>query len=213
MRGRRTKVKVCGVCSAADADAAVRAGADAIGVVFADSPRRLTVQQAAEVLASVPPGVMRVGVFVDEDPAEVSRVAAEIGLDAVQLHGAETLGYCDAIDVRVIKSVRVRDRLDIARAGAYAGHAYAILLDTYVEGVAGGSGAVFDWSLARGMPGHVTRLALAGGLTPENVNEAVREVRPWMVDVSSGVESEPRVKDLGRVSDFIAAVTAADLEG
>ena len=206
----RTRVKVCGLCSALDARAAVRAGADALGVVLAQSPRRVTLDEAAEILAGTPPLVARVGVFVDAPASDVGEAVHRLGLTAVQLHGEETPEYCAAMPVPVIKGFRVGGGYTPADVEPYRGSIAAVLLDTFVPGAAGGTGRSFVWDTAllpEGMP-----VLLAGGLRPDNAADAVRALHPFAVDVSSGVEERSRHKDHVRIDAFMAAVRAADEE-
>jgi phosphoribosylanthranilate isomerase len=208
MSAHRTRVKVCGICSAAGAVAAVRAGADAVGVVLTDSPRRVTLDEARDVLRAVPPFVARVGVFVDPTLAEVTEAVESLGLTAVQLHGEESPGFCQSMTVPVVKGFRVRDGFRPAVVEPYRGRVAAVLLDTYVAWAAGGTGRAFAWDdavLPDGIPAIV-----AGGLTPANVGECIRAMRPYAVDVSSGVEESIRVKDPALLEAFIAAIGVAD---
>lgn len=214
MGAHRTRVKVCGLTSATDAEVAVRAGADAVGVVLADSPRRVTPAEAAVVLEPVPPSVLRVGVFVDPALDEVVEAVRVAGLTAVQLHGGETPAFCvdvhEATGVAVIKAFRVGAGYAPEDVEPYRGGVEAVLLDTYVKGTAGGTGETFAWDpalLPDGVP-----VWLAGGLAPANAAEAVRAMHPYGVDVSSGVEARMRVKDPARVEAFVAAVRAVDEE-
>lgn len=209
-RAHRTRVKVCGLCSATDALAAVRAGADAVGVVLADSPRRVTLDEAREVLDAVPPFVMRIGVFVDPALDEVAEAVESLGLMAVQLHGGETPDFCRRTKVPVVKAFRVGEGFRPADVEPYRGCAAAVLLDTYVPWAAGGSGRAFAWDdalLPKGIP-----VIVAGGLTPVNVAECIRAMAPYAVDVASGVEESIRVKDHARLTAFFDAVRAADEE-
>lgn len=201
-----TKVKICGVTSLADALMVAQAGADAIGLNFyAQSPRRVAVEVAAAIAAALPRHVCRVGVFVDAPRDEVAAIAAQVGLDALQFHGRESAALCAGWDRKTIKAVRVRDGEALARAAAYA--VDFILADAYVEGQAGGTGqrVPSEW-LAGVAP---ERLILAGGLTPENVAAAIRTVRPAAVDVASGVERAPGLKDREKVERFIANARVA----
>lgn len=208
----RTRVKICGLACACDARAAVEAGADALGVLLAPGHRRsVTLAQAAEVFAGVPPFVARVGVFVDPTMSQVEEAVARLRLNAVQLHGAEDEHFCARVPVPVIKAVRVGGGVDRATVERYAGCASAVLLDTLVAGAAGGSGVTFRWDLARGLRLDVP-LVLAGGLHADNVGEAIRALRPFAVDVSSGVEESCGVKSARRIEEFMAAVRAADEE-
>ena len=207
----RTRIKVCGITRARDASAAVAAGADALGVVLAPSPRQVTLEQAEAALADVPPFVARVGVFVDADPAFVEEAVSRLGLGAVQYHGSETPEECAAAPAPVIKAFRVSRGFDTAAIERYRGSVAAVLLDAFVPGVAGGTGRTFDWDAARSVP-EWAPLVLAGGLHSGNVREAVSRLRPFAVDVSSGVEVSSGVKDHDAIRSFVAAVRAADEE-
>ncbi len=198
----RVRIKMCGMTRPEDALAAAEAGADAIGMIFwAGSPRAVDVERAREIVSVLPPFVTAVGVFVDEDGREVDRIAAEVPLDVVQLHGEESPEYCASRRVRVMKAFRVRDGKSLEGMDRYAGTVSAFLLDAWDPERPGGTGIAFDWTLARGR-GRVP-LVLAGGLTPGNVAEAIRTARPWGVDVSSGIESAPGVKDHGLLREFV----------
>lgn len=200
------KVKICGVTRVADALHAARAGADAIGLNFSlRSPRRVSVEQAAAIAAALPAGVCTVGVFVDADREEIAAVAATVGLDALQFHGDEPPALCAGWDRKTIKALRVRDATTLAGAGDWA--VDFILADAYVEGQAGGTGQRVPLAWLGGVARE--RLILAGGLTPETVAEAVRAVRPAAVDVASGVEAAPGIKDPEKVERFIAHARTA----
>ena len=204
-----TRVKVCGITNLEDALAALDAGADMLGFNFyARSPRHVTPADARKIIGRLPAGVSRVGVFVNEPaPAEVERVAREAGLDAVQLHGDETPDYCRSLrDLTTIKALRVGADYDVESAAAYGTD--AVLLDAYVAGARGGTGHTFDWTLATLTRGRVPRLFLAGGLNPDNVAEAVAAVRPYAVDVCSGVETSPGRKSPRLMRRFIRAVVS-----
>jgi len=200
------RVKICGITRAEDALMAVEAGADALGFIFyPKSPRYITPEEARLIKTKLPPFVATVGVFVDEDPGRVMKIASEAGLGAVQLHGHETPAYCANMGINVIKALRVRDEGDIRAMAGY--EVSAFLLDTYKEGQMGGTGEVFDWDLAlKAVKCGKTPIILSGGLTPDNVARAVEKVRPYAVDVSSGVEVQPGVKDRDKVRDFIENV-------
>lgn len=199
-------VKVCGLTDPAEAAACAKLGIWAIGVVFApESPRRVDLTQAKAVCHALPKRVRRVGVFVNPDPDEVAEAVSAAGLTDVQLHGDQV----DVERIRVAARVRVFEGFSIAGvedvAAARASRADLVLLDASVKGRHGGTGQQFDWSVLESTP--LTRpFLLAGGLTPENVAEACRRVRPWGVDVSSGVESSPGRKDVERVAAFVHAV-------
>lgn len=202
----RTRVKICGITNLDDAFAAVEAGADALGLVFADSPRQIAPPAAAEIVAALPPLISAVGVFVDADAEALVSIAANVQLDAVQLHGVESPEYCARISGKVIKRFNVfeDDTPERVRRRLREYHVAAYLLDP-----GAGSGKTFDWRLACGIG---LPVILSGGLRPEKVAEAVRFVRPYAVDVSSGVESRPGRKDHAMVRDFVAAVRAADAD-
>lgn len=208
----RTRVKVCGITRAEDAALAVAAGADALGVVLAESPRRVTLDQAEAALAAVPPFVARVGVFVDADEAFVEEAVRRLGLHAVQFHGDEPPEACASAPVPVIKALRVSRAEDLEAAEAYRGAVAALLLDARVEGAYGGTGVAFDWRAVTPAVPSWAPVVVAGGLRQGNVGEAIRVLAPYAVDVSSGVELMPGVKDAAAVKEFIAAVRAADDE-
>jgi phosphoribosylanthranilate isomerase len=202
------RVKICGITRWDDALAAVEAGADALGFVFCEaSPRCVTVSVAARIVEGLPPFVAKVGLFVNAPEAQIRRVAGACGLDTLQLHGEEPPEFCQRFTVKWIKAFRMRDESSLQALSAY--RAAAWLLDSYVPGKAGGTGERFNWDLARRAAQICPRVILAGGLTPENVAEAVRRVRPYAVDVSSGVEREPGIKDEQKVRAFIEAAKSA----
>lgn len=202
MRAAVVRVKICGIMDPAAALAAAEAGADAVGFVFAPSRRQVTVEQARRIVAALPPFVTKVGVFVDEAPQRVRQIAEAVRLDAVQLHGGEPPAYAEALGLPVIKAIRMRDREAVAAMRGY--RVAAFLLDSFEPDLAGGTGRPFDWALAAGLQAPAP-LILAGGLTPDNVGEAIETVRPYAVDVSSGVETDGR-KDPAKIRAFIARV-------
>lgn len=205
----RISVKICGITTVEDGRLAVAAGADAVGFVFwPKSPRAVLPSTARLIAAALPPFVLRVGVFVDASPEEMRRVADEVGLDVVQLHGDEPPEAVSLAPRRAIKAVRVGPGFRPEDALRYAGRAGALLLDTRADGLdtPGGTGRTFDWSLVRPVREGTPFLVLAGGLTPDNVGEAIAAVRPDAVDVSSGVESSPGRKDPAKVRAFVDAV-------
>lgn len=191
--------------------AAVEAGADACGFIFADSPRRVTIEQATELAALVPPPVGRIGVFVDADPGFVEEAVRSCGLTAVQFSGNESPEECSAVSVPVVKTLGVGTDFGLSAIEPYRGLAAAVLLDTYDSQRAGGTSRVFSWSAIGILPGRAP-IFVAGGLSPENVAEAIRTMRPFGVDVSSGVESAPGIKDPDKIRAFCAAVRRADEE-
>jgi phosphoribosylanthranilate isomerase len=204
-----TAVKICGITRPEDALAAARAGAHAIGLVFyAGSPRCVTPARAAEILRVLPPFVTSVGLFVNPDPREVRETLAAAPVALLQFHGEEPPGFCRQFGRPYIKAVKMGAGVDLIQYARDYGDARALLLDAFVEGVAGGSGTTFDWNLIP--PGLPLPVVLSGGLTPENVADAVRRVRPDAVDVSSGVESAKGVKDAGKIAAFIRGVRNAD---
>jgi phosphoribosylanthranilate isomerase len=209
---RRTRVKICGITRPEDARAAVAAGADALGVVLAPSKRQVSLDHAERVFAGVPPLVARVGVFVDAGAAFVAEAVRRLGLTAVQFHGDETPEQCAAAPVPVIKALRVGKDFDPAAVTRYSRAAALVLLDTGAADARGGTGVAFDWEAVSGRLDDRVPLVVAGGLAPGNVGWAVRLFRPFAVDVSSGVESAPGVKDPELVASFCAAVRAADKE-
>ena len=204
-----TAVKVCGITRPEDALAAARAGAHAVGLVFyAPSPRHVTPARAAEIIRVLPPFVTTVGLFVDAGAEEVSSTLAEAPVGLLQFHGGETPEFCRQFKRPYVKAVRVKPGVDLLQYARDFYDAKALLLDAYVEGLHGGSGAAFDWSLIpRGLP---LPVILSGGLTPENVMDAVRRVRPSAVDVSSGVESARGIKDAQKIAAFIKGVRSGD---
>jgi len=202
----RTRIKVCGITRLHDALACMDAGVDAVGFNFwPGSKRHVTLAQASEIARSLPPGVLRVGVFVQAPPGEVAAAVSAVGLGAVQLHGDEDpAAYADA-GAPLWQVFRIASVLP----ESVSPQASEVLLDAKVEGF-GGAGRTFDWSLARGAGRYGLPFWLAGGLTPANVGEAVRRAQPPGVDVASGVESRPGMKDRALVKAFVAAVRAAE---
>ncbi len=206
---RRTRIKICGLTQPEDVLAAVEAGADACGFVLADSPRRVSLPRLAELAALVPPAVARVGVFVDADPAFVEAAVLAGGLTAAQFSGGESPRECDRSPVPVIKTIAVGTDFGLERAEPFRGHAAALLLDTYHPHKAGGTSQTFGWHDVGGLPGWAPSF-VAGGLRADNVGEAIACLHPYAVDVSSGVESSPGVKDHAKVIAFCDAVRDAD---
>lgn len=203
----RTRVKICGLTRETDVDTAVALGADALGfVMWPGSQRALDEPRLATLAARVPAFVTRVGLFVDQQPALIERCAPY--LDLLQFHGNEPPAFCAGFSRPWIKALRMRDGLDLpAAAAAYEG-AQALLLDAYRPGVPGGTGETFDWSR---IPASLSKpVILAGGLTPDNVADAIAAVHPFAVDVSGGVEAAPGRKDARRLAAFFAAVHDAD---
>lgn len=200
------RIKICGIMDPAAAAVAAEAGADAIGMIFAPSRRRVTTGRAREIVAALPPFVAKAGVFVDESRARIEEIVETVGLDTVQLHGHETPEFAGSFSLPVVKAIRVRDAGSLTGLAAY--RVWAFLLDTYDPEALGGTGRVFDWELAAGAAAQ-HRIILSGGLRPENVVEALDRVRPYGVDVSSGVETEG-AKDHAKIRAFVRRVRAWD---
>jgi phosphoribosylanthranilate isomerase len=201
----RTRIKICGITRPEDARMAAESGADAIGLVFyAPSPRCIGPEQARAIIAAVPPFVPVVGLFVDPAPDEVKSVLRICSLGLLQFHGDEAPDFCSGFGLPYIKAARVGADADLVQYLSRYRAAQGWLLDAYHEQLYGGTGEAFDWKL---IPRDLARpLILSGGLTPDNVGSAVRQVRPWAVDVSSGVEAAKGIKDAAKIAAFIAGV-------
>lgn len=204
-----TAIKICGITREEDALAAARYGANAIGLVFyARSPRHVRALRAAEIMRVLPPFVMSVGLFVDAAADEVKQTLASTRVNLLQFHGDESPDYCRQFGVPYLKALRVRPGLDLLQYAHAYRDAKALLLDAYLEGSHGGTGATFDWALIpKILP---LPVVLSGGLTPENVTSAIQRVRPWAVDVSSGVESSKGIKSAEKIEAFVTGVRNAD---
>jgi phosphoribosylanthranilate isomerase len=209
MNPGRTRVKICGIREPAHARIAAEAGADAIGLVFhPDSPRYVTAAQAARVVAQLPPFVMAVGLFVNHAEAQVREVLATVALDLLQFHGDEPAEFCERFARPYVRAVRMGPEADLLEYAGRFKRAKALLLDAHVAGERGGTGRGFDWArIPRELP---IPIILSGGLNVENVARAVREVRPWAVDVSSGVETGRGSKDPDKIVEFIRSVRRED---
>jgi len=207
----RVRVKFCGITRAEDAAEAVRLGVDAVGLVFVPGSKRcVDIQQARDIVAAVPAFVSTVGLFMDADTAHVEAVLAAVPLDLLQFHGRERADFCAAFRRPYVKALAMGDGVDVTMmASAYAG-ARGVLLDAHRSGEQGGSGLRFDWS--RIPASHASRIILAGGLAPDNVAAAIAAVRPYAVDVSSGIESAPGIKCPGRMRHFMNEVDRAARE-
>lgn len=202
------KVKICGLTNLADAEAAVAAGADLLGFIFASaSPRRMTVTAVADIARHLPAHVVRVGVFVNPSEDSVHQAIGECGLGLLQFHGEESPEFCTGFGIMSMKAFRVRDEFSLQALRNYPTDAW--LLDTYAEKQLGGTGQTFNWELAVAARELGKPIFLAGGLTPENVANAVRRVQPFAVDVSSGVEISPGRKDHAKISAFVQAAKGA----
>lgn len=205
----RTRVKICGITRVEDALAAVAAGADALGFVFyPQSPRSMTPARAAAIIARLPAFVSAVGLFVDASAEEVRAVMEQCPLDMLQFHGSEDPDFCRSFGRPYLKALRMRDHVDVADFARSHDSACGLLLDSYRPGVPGGTGETFEWQR---IPGQLPLpVVLAGGLTADNVGEAIATCRPWAVDVSGGVESAPGHKSQQALAEFLVAVAKAD---
>lgn len=205
-----TAVKICGITNCDDALAAVQFGARALGFVFHHpSPRNIEVERAGAIIRELPPFVAAVGLFVNPSDAQVKAVLAATPLDLLQFHGEESPESCARFGLPFLKAVRVRPGMDLLQYALGFSGAKALLLDAFVEGRHGGTGVAFDWNLIpAGLP---LPVIVSGGLKPENVGAAIRRLRPYAVDVSSGVEARPGVKDHARLAAFMQGVRDADV--
>lgn len=203
----RTRVKICGITRVEDALSAVEQGADAIGLVFyAPSPRCVTIQQAAKISAALPPLTSVVALFVNPTQQEVNAVLAEVHIDLLQFHGDESEVACMQYGLPYLKAIRVKSDTNLIQYAEAFMSAKALLLDAHSDTAVGGTGQVFDWNL---IPKHMPKpIILAGGLTLDNVKEAIQQVQPYAVDVSGGVEQAKGIKDATKIAEFMAAVSA-----
>ena len=199
-------VKICGITDYEDASIAVELGAAALGFIFAHSPRQLTPKKARDIISAIPPFVKTVGIFVNQDPIEINKVMRYCGLDLVQLHGDESPDFCDELMPYTIKALRIKDEASLRTAQAYRGKVRALLLDTYSKEKAGGTGETFDWQLAIKIKKLGIPIILAGGLGPSNIEGAISIVRPYAVDVNSGVEKRPGKKSHSLIKDLMEKV-------
>jgi phosphoribosylanthranilate isomerase len=201
VKNRDAKIKVCGMTSLEDTLVAVEAGADAVGFIFyKKSPRSVTIKTVGEIVDELPPFVDAIGIFVNESAEQINKIADRCKLDRVQLHGDETPAFCKKIRRRVIKAIRVKDIQSLKKLSDFPVSGF--LLDTFSEDQRGGTGKVFDWNLVHPAKKYGA-IILAGGLTPNNVRKAIHRVKPYGVDVCSGVESLPGIKDHKKVKAFI----------
>ncbi|PLR80889.1 phosphoribosylanthranilate isomerase [Bacillus canaveralius] len=203
------KVKICGITDSITAQAAVKAGADAIGFVFAESSRRVTPEQAGAIAAILPGHVQKVGVFVNETIEQIERIANTAKLDLIQLHGDESPEFCKAISLPVVKAISISTSEDMKELVRY--ETEYVLLDSPKGKYRGGNGTKFNWELAAEASKSETKVILAGGLNANNVAEAIGKVDPYMVDVSSGVETDGK-KDISKINRFIAIAKQAGEE-
>ena len=206
---RRTRIKICGITRAEDADAAVEAGADALGLVFyPPSPRAVDVAQAVDAVGNVPAFVSVTALFVNPTVEEVQRVLDSVRIDFIQFHGDEDDDFCRQFKRPYIKALRVRQASDVVASCLRFPGALAILLDSYKPGVPGGTGETFDWSLIPETP--PKPIILAGGLEPDNVASAITQIRPFAVDISGGVEASKGIKDHRKIEEFVNEVYRVD---
>jgi len=205
---RRTRIKICGLTREQDVDAAVEEGADAIGLVFYPaSPRAVSIERAQALCRRIPPFVTIVGLFVNPAPRDVEEALERLPIGLLQFHGDESEALCSRFARPYLRAVRMKPGVDLLNYSASFPSAQALLVDAFVDGY-GGGGQTFDWSLIP--PSLPVPLILSGGLTAENVGDAIRQLRPWAVDVSSGVEAGKGIKDAERIARFIAGVRKAD---
>ena len=200
-----TRIKICGITRVEDALAAAHSGADALGLVFYDkSPRYVTPKQAAQLAAAIPPFVTLVGLFVNPSAEDVQEILKKVPLDVLQFHGEEEPKFCAQFNRPYLKAVRVKYGVDLVQYAARYKDAQGLLLDAFVEGTHGGTGVSFDWTLIpQNLP---LPVVLSGGLDVNNVADAIKQVRPWAVDVSSGVEAAKGIKDAAKIAAFINEV-------
>ena len=206
-----TRTKICGITRVEDALAAAKSGADALGLVFYDkSPRHVNIAQAARLAAVMPPFVTLVGLFVNASAETVRAVLQAVPLDVLQFHGEEAPDFCAQFGRPYLKAIRVKAGVDLVQCAARYSSAQGLLLDAYVEGTHGGTGEAFDWALIpRDLP---LPVILSGGLHAGNVAAGIRQVRPWAVDVSSGVEAGKGIKDAAKIAAFINEVNKIDVQ-
>ena len=200
-----TRVKICGITRVDDALTAAQSGADAIGLVFyPGSPRHVSVSQAAMIMRALPPFITSVGLFVNAEEPAINAILQDLPLALLQFHGEESASFCRQFKRPYLKVVRVKPSLDLLQYAADYPDAQGLLLDTYVDGLAGGTGQTFDWDLIpAGLP---LPVVLSGGLNPDNVAAAIKHVKPWAVDVSSGVEAAKGIKDAAKIAAFMQGV-------
>ncbi len=206
----RTRVKICGITRLEDALTAIKFGADALGFVFYEkSPRNISADQAAEIVRKLPAFVSVVGLFVNAQPIEVERILSKVHLDILQFHGDETPAECRQYQLPYMKAIRVQVCTNLLQYDLDFHDAKALLLDAYTEGLAGGTGQVFDWGL---IPNNMSNsIVLAGGLNADNITDAIQQVQPYAVDVSGGVEQEKGIKDADKIAAFMRGVIDATL--
>lgn len=206
-----TRVKICGITRRQDAEFAIELGADALGLVFYPaSPRAVTVEQAKEIVEVLPPFVSIVALFVDAEPEQVNECIAALPIDILQFHGDESPEYCEQFNLPYLKAIRMHDEVNLLMLATSYSSASALLLDSYQPGVPGGTGQTFDWSMINKID---KAIILAGGLTAENVAMAIKQVKPYAVDVSGGVEQAAGIKDQQKVRAFMQEVVHGETDG
>ncbi len=205
-----TFIKICGITTKEQALEIASLGVNAIGFVFASSPRQVTPEEARCIISRMPPFVSTVGVFVDEEMEKISNIIDYCGIDFVQLHGSEPPDFCRAFAPRVIKAFRIRDEKELLKLPAYEPWVRGFLLDAWTSKAMGGTGTTFDWSIANRARTMVKKpIILAGGLNPDNVQDALTQAAPWGVDASSSLEEVPGLKDMEKVTEFVRKVKEA----
>ncbi|TKJ48165.1 N-(5'-phosphoribosyl)anthranilate isomerase [Candidatus Aerophobetes bacterium Ae_b3a] len=204
------KIKICGITNKEDAGWAVDLKVDALGFIFADSPRRVKPEIVQEIIKLLPPFISSVGVFVNEDREKVEEITESCGLTTLQFHGQESPSYCEGFKQKIVKAFRIKDKSVLKKAAQYQGKIDAYLLDAYSPFAYGGTGKTFDWHIAKEIKKFGLPIILSGGLNPENIREAISEVEPYGVDVSSGVEERPGKKNLKKLKNFVRIVRETD---
>ncbi len=203
-----TRIKICGITNKEDAFEAAHLGVDALGFVFTHSPRRVTPRMVQEIAQLLPPFISRVGIFVNEDKEKVEKIAKSCHLTTLQFHGEESPSYCQGFREKIVKAFSIKDTSVLEKIPEYEVDAY--LLDSYSPLRYGGTGKTFDWDIAREIKEFGVPIILSGGLNPDNVKEAIERVRPYAVDVGSGVEAREGKKDPEKLKDFVRAVRGAN---
>ncbi|MBN4053306.1 phosphoribosylanthranilate isomerase [Haliea sp. AH-315-K21] len=212
MTKTRTRIKICGITRTKDALAAVSCGVDALGLVFVQaSPRHVPIEQAQDIVRSLPALVSKVGLFVDASVADVTNIINKVSLDYLQFHGDEEESFCTAFSKPYIKAIRIKPETDLLKIISNYKTAAAILIDAWHPDIAGGTGETFDWALLNNLPKRdIPAIILAGGLDQKNVNSAVRLLKPYAVDVSSGVEDSPGIKSAEKIQNFVNEVNRGE---
>ncbi len=200
------RVKICGITNHEDASLSVELGVDALGFVFAPSPRQVTPEKVRSIIDTLPPFVVTVGVFVNEAEETIRQIAGFCGLHLIQFHGNESPGFCQGFMPDAIKAFRLQDASSLLSIISYQGHVRAVLLDSYQKEIKGGTGKTFPWDLAVKVKGFALPIILSGGLTPSNIEQAILAVRPFAVDVNSGIEKRPGEKDPVLIKQLIETI-------